>query len=967
MMVCAWLVLIPALAGAQSVISGVVTDTTTGTMPGVTVEASSPALIEKTRTVITDGAGVYRIENLPPGTYAINFSLEGFSPFRRDGIELPSNFTATINAELKVGGIGETIVVSGGSPVVDTQSTARSNVVNREQLDLLPTGRTVQTAGALVHTTVMSAPDVGGSGAMTQNFQTTAGMQRFDVVVTLDGIQMQGFDDDGASQAYVSPMNYEEIVFESNAAGADQSGGGIRQNLIPRRGGNTFSGQLSVFYMNRSWQGDPLTQDLVNRGLRAGPQMDGLNNVEGAVGGRLIRDKVWFFASGRRMEANKVIPGAAYADGSPGIQLDKVTNKSGRLTWQINPANQITGYYDWVVKDQLLGVTANTDVGTVATPSHSSPYALAQVKWTSTPTKKLMIEAGFNDYRAFRKTRYSPGVLQEPFTDAWYAMANRTDLATSRQTTASANGDYLIRPQRHLFDVSATYVTGSHSFKFGVQNNWGSQVEGTTRNADLNQQYQNGVPAQVQIYNTPVLSTISMSRNVGLYVQDSWRIQRLTVNAGLRWEDYQAEVGSADLPAGRFVPARNYDGETLPSWSGWAPRFGATYDLFGNAKTALKFSANRFQNSLTGGLAFALNPIRQQNVTAAWTDLNHDDIAQGQPGCTYLTPGCEINLAQVPANFGVVKPGCTLIYSPGSIPCGNDQLDPNVPRGGAWQYSGSVQHELFPRVSVTAGYVRANFFDIRASDNVLQSFSDFTPVDIANPIDGSTITVYNVSADKRSQVLNVLKERPGRSRWNNSFDAGFNARLGHGMTMFGGVLVSRTLENNCDVQDDPNRLIYCDQSKNDIPWKAQFKIAGTMMLPWDISLSAAFQTYRNDLSTTAGVVWQITPTTRYPANCAGACTPGALVNPGMTVSSMNVPLEAPFTRLSDRVKQLDLTVGRSVRIAGLQLRPELSAFNVLNNLSVYGVRSLNYGTSAYLVPSQVLQPRLFRVGLQVKW
>ena len=133
---------------------------------------------------------------------------------------------------MRLGALEESIVVTGESPVVDTQSTAKPTVVDRELLDLLPTGRTAQTAGALIHTTVMGVVDVGGSGAMAQNPQTTAGMSDGDLTVTLDGIQLQGFCGNGSSQAYHSPINYEEIVFEAASAGADQSAGGIRQHLI---------------------------------------------------------------------------------------------------------------------------------------------------------------------------------------------------------------------------------------------------------------------------------------------------------------------------------------------------------------------------------------------------------------------------------------------------------------------------------------------------------------------------------------------------------------------------------------------------------------------------------------------------------------------------------------------------------------------------------------------------------------
>src|SRR5438132_6875766 len=141
------MLLVPAIARAQSAFAGVVKDSTGAVLPGVTVEASSPALIEKVRSVTTDANGAYKIENLRPGTYMLTFNLPGFSSVKKDAIELQSNFTSTINAELKVGAMEETVTVSGESPVVDVQSNSKAQVLPREVLDAVPTAHTIQGVG----------------------------------------------------------------------------------------------------------------------------------------------------------------------------------------------------------------------------------------------------------------------------------------------------------------------------------------------------------------------------------------------------------------------------------------------------------------------------------------------------------------------------------------------------------------------------------------------------------------------------------------------------------------------------------------------------------------------------------------------------------------------------------------------------------------------------------------------------
>src|SRR5688572_3054882 len=233
---CAWMSALSGTAFAQSAIGGVVKDTTGAAMPGVTVEAASPVLIEKVRTAITDVAGVYRIENLFPGVYTVTFSLPGFSTVKREGLELPSNFTATVNVDMRVGALEETVVVTGASPVVDTASTARAQVINRELLDSLPTGKTAQLAAALVPGVFMGNPDVAGAQAVNQNNTTAHGYVGSQTTVLLDGIQLQGMCGDGSTQSYSNVQNYEEITIQTSGAGADVAAGGVRQQLISRRG-----------------------------------------------------------------------------------------------------------------------------------------------------------------------------------------------------------------------------------------------------------------------------------------------------------------------------------------------------------------------------------------------------------------------------------------------------------------------------------------------------------------------------------------------------------------------------------------------------------------------------------------------------------------------------------------------------------------------------------------------------------
>ena len=661
-----------------------------------------------------------------------------------------------------------------------------------------------------------------------------------------------------------------------------------------------------------------------------------------------------------------------YKDGRQGISDQYIQNVGLRVTYQIDQKNQLNVYTDRVFKYLGHDMNAGYDPEKASTLTLRSPlYQQVQVKWTSTLSSRFLLETGFNQYQAYRTNVYQPGVEQPYATPAWEAGATRRDLSTGAVTTASPITLSIQDPTRRYFTVAASYVTGTHNIKFGAQDNWGYEWFATYKNADLEQNYQAGVPTSVYVFNTPTYLNNAVDAAWGLYGQDAWTLDRLTFNYGLRWSYFKSSIPEQSAGKGKFTAGtRTYGPETFPIWKDFSPRLGVIYDLFGNAKTAIKFSVNKYQLQLTDTYTNGYNPIRLQSATLAWTDLNRDDVAQGSLGCTYLTPGCEINMAQLPNNFAAVATGCSALYSPGSIPCGTTQLDANRKRDYSWQYNIGVQHELRPQVSVSANWFHTDLKNLGLTYNSLQTFADYTPVTVYSPIDGSPVTVYNVSAAANVRVLNLQTNAPDRQQWNNAFEFAFNARLPHATSIFGGVSTDRTLTIQCDDPANPNNQLYCDQTKNDIPWLTQIKLAASMQLPWGMRFGAGLQVYQRFLPAVSGVQgtnWLVTRTTRYAADCKGACTPGALVIPNLTPAQFNVPLAAPSTLKSDWIRQLDVNLGKSFKVGSLQLEPEVSVFNSLNNLAVYAVRSFNYGTSSYLQPSTTLIPRVMRLGMDVKW
>src|SRR5262245_61623171 len=295
-------------AFAQSAISGLVRDTSGAVMPGVTVEAASPVLIEKVRSAVTDDQGRYTIVDLRPGIYSVTFTLPGFNTFKQEGLELPANFTATVNAEMRIGALEESVTVTGATPLVDVQNTQRQVVLNRELLDSVPTARNYSGLASLMPGVRMSNTDVGGNQQMEQIYMTVNGSRQTDTTVQVDGMNLNSLMSDGQVQAYFSDAAMAEITYQTSGVTADVSTGGVRINMIPKDGGNFFSGQVFVGGTDGSWQANNVTDELRARGLTRGSRVAKITDFNFGLGGPIKKDKLWFFTSWRRIATDSVTP-----------------------------------------------------------------------------------------------------------------------------------------------------------------------------------------------------------------------------------------------------------------------------------------------------------------------------------------------------------------------------------------------------------------------------------------------------------------------------------------------------------------------------------------------------------------------------------------------------------------------------------------------------------------------------------
>ena len=508
------------------------------------------------------------------------------------------------------------------------------------------------------------------------------------------------------------------------------------------------------------------------------------------------------------------------------------------------------------------------------------------------------------------------------------------------------------------------------------------------QNADLQQIYRtaNGVTTanSVIVRNTPYTSRENLNYDFGIYAQDQWTLNRLTINAGLRWEWLNAEVPAQTKDAGRFSAAKSFAAiENLPSWSNPAPRLGLAYDLFGNGKTALKASINRYNLARTTGVADQYNPLAAATQSLTWTD-DGDNIAEGELGCVYLTPGCEISFSDLSPNFGTAALAT---------------YDPDTQRTWNLEQGYEIQQEIMPRVSATFAYYHGNFHHLTQVNNRAVTAADWLPLQVFNPMDGTPLTIYTFNRTQKPPVNNLDSTADERTRTYDAYAVQINARLPRGATLFGGFGWERQLENWCGtsyVDDDPNLGRFCDDSNlpNEyrIPFRGRSKVAGSFTTKWEIQVSGTFQSNPGNVDLTNTVVriptsaggssgsafWLLSPTTTYPTTCPAPCPAGQRVfaagvpfNGAVGNNNLNVPLipygaDAEGTYL-DRINQVDLRFSKSFNFGRVRVSPQLDLFNVFNAAPVILYRSATFGTPTYLSAAGILNGRIVAIGAQARW
>lgn len=992
--------LLPASSVAQ-VLAGTVRDGSGGVMPGVRVQASSPALIEKTRDTVTDGAGRYRLVELPSGVYALTYTLPGFAPVSREGVEVRAGVTVSLDAEMRAGSLAERVVVTGETPAVDMQ--------NSTSVEVILAGETVATLPATrAYGNILAAVpglQVRGFDAATEPqiaFFTAHGGRGNEGTVRIDGMNVgAGLFGGGVSPFVYDTANAREIQVTVSGGLGETDRGGPQLNIVPKTGGNVFSGTVFGSTAGHWSQGRNLDDELTRAGITTSPDLVTNWDASVSLGGPFVRDRLWFFGSLRSVGEHEEVAGLyanlnagdpstwAYARDEATEIRSALDRRIGaiRLTAQLSPRQQLQVHHDHQRSCRGSAFAQGAGhcrdrgddwialgFGSIAPESASANddwSQISQVTWSMPVSRALLLEAGVSTHVSGSVNVVPAGALDAPP----FVPVRDTALGLTYHGFA---GGQVVDSSHTVWRASVSRVTGTHALKAGYQAAF-LTADTFTEYPDHGLFYnaRNGVPNNVTVRIAPWQDG-NRTRYDGFYVQDEWTRSRLTVQSALRyehaWSYFPAGKSGlmADSPWGG--PAFTLPAGTGARYHDVAPRLGLAYDLFGDGRTAVKVRLGQYWESANNDSVFAIgNPSTTyaETVSRPWTDGNRNFV----PDCDLTSPAVQDNRASGGDWCGKWPNEAFGTLASATV------VNPDTLRGWGvrpdeWQFGVSLEQEVVPRVSVALGYSRRTWGRFFFTDNRKVGPEDFDVLTITAPThprlnsSGQPVSYWLPKPEivgMADAYYTFAEDFGDVTYYWHGVDLTVDARSRSGLTVQGGVSAGGGVRDVCEVTAAlPETWTFeqIDACRLEDKWLMNWRGLASYLVPGvDVQVAAIL---RSQVTTFASLDLPASNGTSlgasYSISNAEILAALGRTHPG----SVFVNLTRPGQLYGDRITLVDLRLAKVLRLGGTRTNVGLDLYNLFNANTVTRVNE-SFGTDGalWLEPRGILLARFVRFNVTV--
>ncbi len=930
LLVFSLLVSIPASAQIeQGRLTGIVKDNSGGVLPGVTVTVTSPALIGQ-RTTITEADGRYLITSLPSGAYIVKFELAGFQTMERTGIRLTQGSTLSIDMDLQVATLNETVTVTGESPVIDTTSTKVGAEFSGEALVGIPSSTDLWGALAQTPGVRMRGYDVGGSHKSQQNNYEAFGIRGQNKVL-FEGIDATEGDSGGFF--YSDYFAVDEVAITAVGGDVEMSSPGtaIVQNY--KSGGNKFSGIENFTFEPGSFVGNNVTSDLAQRGFTGNPNLM-FYEYHLDLGGPILKDKLWFYGAYNWFKIDKAISGIPTSVATDSSILEDPLVK---LTWKATEKDTVIGYYQPRNYKRKPNRNLSASVSPEAVLAQASKTWIKKIGWQRVWSNRL-----FMDMRAAACCEIWPMTTK---VDATTHPA-RLDQATQLQTGAGWDA-FTLAYQKPQGAATFTYFLptahGSHDMKFGgefISNRYQQGING--QSGPVRYLDRNGAVDQIMLIDVGTFEefgdtwnpSFTSNRMFAAFLQDRWTpSSRLTLTAGVRF-GYQRpyfEEGKRNPVLKEIFPELTVPERVLFTSTNWAPRVGMAYDLTGDDKTALKLFWGRYY-AIYGNNFNSANPGGVNSKTFQFLDQNRNRLYDG------------------PQELG------TLVAATGGS---STTVDPDLKQPYADEVSASIERQFWGESSVRAVYVHKTTHNVYGVTNSARYGNINVPVTVANPFaPGQTINALDIPDSLRGVVRNRFMTIPEADSTYDTISVSGQKRFAKGLFVQGsydfqwrdeirqadnistsplntdpigvfGYGATWTLDYSADVR----------ARQSNTNWQA--RVLGRYEFPFGVSFGANYRLQN-------GFPYAPVASIRLP----NAGTQRVLVDNVSSNRSQTVPI-------------LDLRLDKAFTFRGVKLQGLLDLYNVTNNNAVTNFFLVSGSTYNRVIAA--LDPRAMQMGLRISF